>query len=170
MIQRRGFSLIEMLLTMTVGSALMVLAMTLLQQAMTLSSQTRGQCESDRATHRLCEQFRRDAHIATTVTTQDNLETIFTVDSERITYQILDGAVTRTTSTGHQGQERSGHEQYELGESTSVTIERLEQPERVSLTVRRQPMLKHVGPRIDRQIAVTVGRLAVGTASEETQL
>ena len=163
MIQRRGFSLIEMLLTMTVGSALMALAMTLLQQAMTLSSQTRRQCDSDRATHRLCEQFRRDAHTASAVTTNTSDETVFTVDSDSVIYRVLDGTVTRTKST-HQEKER-----YDLGAAASVTIEMLDQPERISLTVRRQPTLKHVGPRIDRQIAVTVGRLAVTTASEETQ-
>ena len=147
MIQRRGFSLIEMLLTMTVGSALMVLAMTLLQQAMTLSSQTRRQCDSDRATHRLCEQFRRDAHTASAVTTNTSEETVFAIDSDSVIYRVLDGTVTRTRSIQQE------NERYDLGPSASVEIKTLDQPERIRLTVRRQPSLKHVGPRIDRQIA-----------------
>ncbi len=160
MIQRRGFSLIEMLLTMTVGSALMVLAMTLLQQAMSLSSQTQKQCDSDRTTHQLCEQFRRDAHSASTVITNDHAETIFIVDFESVLYRVLDGTVIRTRPTQQE------YERYKLGESASVTIEPLDPPTRISLTVRRQPSLKHVGPRTDRQVTVSVGRFTRTTPDE----
>jgi prepilin-type N-terminal cleavage/methylation domain-containing protein len=162
--RRQGFTLIEMLLTMSVGSLLMVLAMTLLQQAMTLSSQTRSQCDADRVIHRLCEQFRRDAHSASAVSTDDQLVVTLVGDSKNIVYRFLNSTVTRSTSG-----ESIENEQYDLGKSANVTIEMLEQPEQIRLTVLREPKLKHIGPRIERQIALTVGRFAVKPSREETQ-
>lgn len=172
---RRGFSLIEMILTMSVGSALMVLAMSLLQQAMTLSTQARDQREADSTMNRLCDQFRRDLHEAKFVNVDQGRNVSMQVDNQVITYNFHNHRVSRKLLdevrliNGKEAGEPSQREIYDVGASSEFSIEKLDSPQRVVLTIRRSSPLKHLEPRIDRQISAVVGRLDVDFLRSEVQ-
>ncbi len=62
---RRGFSLIEMLAALTVGSVLMGIAVSILAMLMRIERGGREQLHQDMVTARLARQFRDDVHAAT---------------------------------------------------------------------------------------------------------
>ncbi len=171
----RGFSLLEMILTMSVGSVLMVLAMTVLQQAMTLSTQAREQREADAALNRLCDQFRRDVHDADTVDLSQDDAVLLMIRDEVVDYDLSSPRARRSVlgrvrmSAGKEAREPKARESYDVGASTQFSIERLESPQRVMLTVRRLSPLRHLEPRIDRQISAVVGRSNSDLRSGEVQ-
>lgn len=62
--RRRGHSLIEMLVVIGTGGALMGIAVGLLAMLMRLDQDSRDQLRQRTAVHRLADQFRRDVHAA----------------------------------------------------------------------------------------------------------
>jgi prepilin-type N-terminal cleavage/methylation domain-containing protein len=68
MYQRKGFTLVELLTTMTMGSSIMLLAIGLVHQSMTMSKLAKVRWEHDQSLARLAQQFRSDVHAAAEVT------------------------------------------------------------------------------------------------------
>lgn len=60
---RAAHTLVELVVSMTVGSALMVLAVGLLHQSLSLASTARTRANQFRTLDRLAQDFRRDAHL-----------------------------------------------------------------------------------------------------------
>ncbi len=86
---RAAHTLVELVVSMTVGSALMVLAVGLLHQSLSLASTARTRANQFRTLDRLAQDFRRDAHLATSVVTPD---------AQRLELTTEDGGVIRYLS------------------------------------------------------------------------
>jgi len=83
---RGGFSLIEVLLAVTSGSVIMVLAVNLVQRGMVYQADTQTRVERSASFNRFVEQFRHDVHRATRVETTDDGMILFTEPGTSVTY------------------------------------------------------------------------------------
>jgi Tfp pilus assembly protein PilV len=83
---RVGFSLIEVLLAVTSGSVVMVLAVNLVQRGMVYQADTQTRVERSASFNRFVEQFRHDVHRATGVETTNDGLVLFTEPDASVTY------------------------------------------------------------------------------------
>ncbi len=165
--RRHGFTLIEMLLTMTVGSVLMVLGMSLLQQAMTLSSQASNHRDFDSAANRLCDQFRSDVRDATIASVGQDQTLSMELAEHEVQYNFGNHRVTRSRTIharavdAADSDQTASHETYDVGPSSELSVEILESPRRIVLVIRRSSSLKHLPSRVDRHVSAVVGRRGI---------
>jgi type II secretory pathway component PulJ len=68
---RLGVSLVELIVTLTACSAVLTISVALLHRAMHAQSRARSYFDGERSAWRLTQQFRRDAHDALAVETED---------------------------------------------------------------------------------------------------
>jgi len=102
--RRRGFTLIEMLVAITVGTTLAGIAVFLLYALMKSHNTGREHLEYCRTVNRLAEQFRDDVH-SMRKTSPDATGTSFdllpnTDDDTQVRYQCLDGRIDRSELQG----------------------------------------------------------------------
>ncbi len=161
--RRHAFTLIETLVTMTVGGTLMTLALALLQQSMVLSSTAKRAADKDSAANRLVNQFRFDVGVAEEVTIPSPDTVRLGIEGGEVEYVVADGHITseRTSKS-----DKTKREEFSLGPLCEVKFELHEQPDRATLTLSRRSKLKHVAPRVWRQASATVGRLRVDFPQE----
>ncbi|MGD0516285.1 MAG: prepilin-type N-terminal cleavage/methylation domain-containing protein [Thermoguttaceae bacterium] len=100
----RGFTLIEMLVAVTVGATLAGIAVLLLYALMKSHNSGREHLEYCQTLNRLAEQFRGDVH-SMQKTSPDATETLFdllpnTADDTRVRYQCLEGRIDRSELQG----------------------------------------------------------------------
>ncbi len=105
--RRRAFTLVETLMTMTMGSSLMLLAIGLVHQSMSTSKLAKLRGEHDRSIARLAQQFRRDVHSASeiqscapekvTLSMNDGSTVTFKVEGTKVTWEkvSVDSVVAR---------------------------------------------------------------------------
>ena len=98
-----AFTLVEVLMTMTMGSTLMLLAIGLVHQSLSLSKLGKTRSEHDRSVNRVAQQFRADVHSASVViaASADSLQ-LAMPDSTIVSYLAVESAVERkqTALTG----------------------------------------------------------------------
>lgn len=121
--RRRGYMLIEMLVVMTVGSALAGIAVFMLYALMISHDTGREHLENCRTFSRLAEQFRGDVHLMQK-TSADGKDTEIDLlpeaaDDTKVRYQCLDGRVERREL---QGEKMVRQESYMLGPEMEATI------------------------------------------------
>lgn len=133
MIQRRGSTLIELVLSMMAGSGVMLLGISLVHQAMTLSEKSSNRADNYRTIDQLAQCFRRDLHNAMqwSIDAQGNLSMTCSDDSQ-INYQALMHVVTRERKKATNEIER---ERFVLAEDALAIFEPMNNPTRVSLVV-----------------------------------
>jgi hypothetical protein len=155
--KRSAFTLIELSVTMATGSTLMMLAIGLVHQSMTLSSIGRERCDHQRTINRLASQFRRDVHRALQCTVQSpgSIQLILP-DGDRISYEARANRLTRLQPLGVAGTRR---EVFEFHQRSSVTFESIDQPTRAVVTIVYRPQGTIEQPRLDLRVAAVVGRL-----------
>lgn len=85
-IRRVGFSLIESMLAVTLGSVVMVMAVGLVHRSMAYHADTQSRIEISHAFNRFTESFRRDVHGATQVQIANNNLTLVNELGESIRY------------------------------------------------------------------------------------
>jgi len=153
---RNGYTLIELSVTISVGSSLMMLAVGLLHQTMNLTSTARTRAAQHHTLDRLTQDFRQDVHVTTeaALTDPQHLE-LLRADGTAVRYQIeparirreerLEGAIVR-------------REDYVLGEGLVVTFETMDQPERAAFQLRAPSANAGAGPSPTRQVAAVLGR------------
>lgn len=115
---RNGFSLVELLIVMSVGTAMLMVAMSVLYLLKETQNNVRQRLASGRRVTRLADQFRDDVHDASRVErvpneTSSSTETIwrFTIQPDTVVrYEIGDDEVRRIRTTG----DRKIHEDYRL--------------------------------------------------------
>jgi len=152
----KAFSLIEMLMTMTMGSSLMLLAIGLVHQSLSLSKLGKARSEHDNSLNRLAQQFRSDAHSASAVlaASAESLQ-LSMPDSTTVTYRAEESSVRReqTALEGPQSHERFQFEplcniQFRVPADSSLAQFQLE-----------RNFKNHEFPvRIDLQVIAQVGR------------
>jgi prepilin-type N-terminal cleavage/methylation domain-containing protein len=153
----QGFTLIEMLLTLTVGSTLMMLAMGLVHQSLLYATLTRSRGDDDRISASLIRQFRDDAHEATAVELEGDasIGLIFESAERRINYTIHDTGIVRQC---HYAGKQVQREEFMLSEQGRLQLEVLDQPPRAILAVRRSTTLAGDSSREDRRVEAVIGR------------
>lgn len=151
----RAFTLVELSITMTAGSALMILAVGLLHQSMALAARARDRADHQRTLDRLGREFRGDVHRADncTVTANDNALLVMPDDST-VSYVAQSDRVIRRQ---RRGDKLAGQDVFPLGTAATATFESLESPKRVALTVSSVSSPSDV-IRVDRRISAVVGR------------
>ncbi len=156
--QRAAFTLVELLITMTTGSSIMLLAIGLVHQAMSINSASRAHGDQDRSSNRLATEFRRDVHAAEKCTIASDQQIALTMPGGgEVTYDADANRVTRSESLGRKPQRRAS---FELFQEAIVSFGISDSPRRGMLTIRR-PLPKQFGAdqtRVVRQVAAVVGR------------
>ena len=166
MSKREAFTLVELTVTMSAGSAMMILAIGLLHQSMSLATVARQRADHQRASDRLAGEFRRDVHRAVrcTVDAQDAIKLIMP-DDNVVTYKTEVNHVTRQQALDDG---RARREVYEFNDSSTAKFESLQQPSRAVLTVIHRSAGGRVKPRVDRKVAAVLGRLTRHEQAEAT--
>ena len=72
MTRRNGSTLVELVLSMSAGSAIMLLAISLVHQTMTLTEKSRHRSDNNRTLDQLAHHFRRDVHLAAEINVDAN--------------------------------------------------------------------------------------------------
>ena len=153
---RLAHTLIELSVTMSVGSALMILAVGLLHQTFALSSAAQSRADQHRTFERLARDFRQDVHAAASASSEqattvdlvrDDGSTIrYRAEPQRIHREERDeGEITR-------------REVYPFDRKLAIDFEILEQPDRVSVKIRVEPGA--IGPEVTppRTLTAALGR------------
>ncbi len=150
-IHRVGFSLIETMLAVTLGSVVMVLAVGLVHRGMAYHADTQNRVERSHSFNRFTESFRRDVHGATQVEIANNNLTLVNELGERIRY-FANGSHLNCERT-FDNSKRS--EQVELAPDQTVEFAWSESPQLCSLELRATA--SDTTSRALRRIVVAVG-------------
>ena len=133
MIQRRGSTLIELVLSMMAGSGIMLLGISLVHQALMLSEQSSNRANNYRTIDQLTQCFRRDVHNAKQWSIAGQATLLITCsDDSTITYHSQRHTVTRERRKGSSELEK---ERFVLAEDASAIFAPMNDPVRVSLVV-----------------------------------
>jgi hypothetical protein len=167
MSKREAFTLVELTVTMSAGSAMMILAIGMLHQSMSLATVARQRADHQRSLDRLAGEFRQDVHRAVrcTVDTKEDAIELIMPDDNVVTYKVEGNHVARRQPL-HDGLSR--REAFEFNDSSTATFESLQQPARAVLTVIHRPTGGLVRPRVDRKVAAVLGRLTQHEQAEAT--
>lgn len=109
---QRGVSLVELIVTLSACSAILTTSAVLIHRAMHAQSKAHAFFDGERGARRLAHQFRRDAHDAQAMETEDSsgepssegklLVRFAMRDGESVEYRQTDGRVARTHHSGEQ--------------------------------------------------------------------
>lgn len=133
MTQRRGTTLIELILCMMAGSGVMLLAISLVHQSLSLSEISRTRADNNRTLDQLAHCFRCDMHAASAweIEAQGSLVLTFP-DTSKVEYTSQNHTVFREHKRNDNALERDC---YALGEDASANFVPMQDPVRVSLVV-----------------------------------
>ncbi len=172
MIQRRGSTLIELVLSMMAGSGVMLLGISLVHQAMMLSEKSSNRADNYRTIDQLALYFRRDLHDAMqwSIDAQGTLSMTCSDDST-VTYHSQQNAVTRERKKGPDEIER---ERFVLAEDALAVFESMNNPVRVSLVVSKATETvgketDHSQTRVDLTVECVPGRWLVSEHNSGVQ-
>ena len=155
--RRSGFTMVEIMVTMTIGSALMVLGVGLVHQTLTLSTASRVRSDHLRSLNRLARQFRADIHRASSCTIESPDQMLLEMpDSRTVTFTADSNIIVRLQPTGD-GRTRRAH--YRLSPDAAIKFETVDDPDRARLTVTRSTRFT-THESIDRRTEAVIGHLA----------
>ena len=168
MTRRNGSTLVELVLSMSAGSAIMLLAISLVHQTMTLTEKSRHRSDNNRTLDQLAHHFRRDVHLAAEidVVANDTLS-IKSTDGSQVTYKTQNQIVVRERKYASQEKE---NERFVLADASSASFQSIPNPERASLIVSSDSGLYGVAPRVDLHVETLMGRWqALERSAEESE-
>ena len=166
--QRNGSTLIELVLSMSAGSAIMLLAISLVHQTMSLTEKSRHRSDNNRTLDQLAQHFRRDVHLAAEINVDANdTLSIKSTDGSQVTYQARNQTVVRERKYASLENE---NERFVLADASSANFQWMPNPERASLIVRTDSGLYGVAPRVDLHVETLMGRWqALERRAEESE-
>ncbi|MGI9427904.1 MAG: prepilin-type N-terminal cleavage/methylation domain-containing protein, partial [Bythopirellula sp.] len=166
----QAFTLVEMLVCISMGSVLMGLALTMVHRTMRIEFAARSNSQVERTAIRLSSQFRHDVHRAQTASRNSLQAGAVTVrlvlPGERsIVYQLEQNIALR------QQQRTAGQTQREsfvFPEDYHFQVEELTNPARLALILERDPQLIGVSPQRRLHVEAVVGQFLqlIGTEEE----
>ncbi len=166
---RRAFTLIEMLVSISVGSVLMGLALGMVHRTMRAESTARTNAQVERTAARLSRQFRHDIHQAQSISL-DGQQTdtpslrLMLSDQRPVTYQIERGRVLREQQ---QGDEQTHREVFSFPDDHSLLFAELAEPSRAVLTVEHDTKLVGISPQVRLHVEAVVGQFLRLSQTEE---
>lgn len=154
--RRNAFTLVEMLMTMTMGSSLMLLAIGLVHQSMSMSKLAKVRGEHDQSLARLAQQFRSDVHLASElVSFSPDLIHLKLADDSTVTYKREAATVTRDkTGPGTD----IARELFRFDERCMATFTSETYPECVVLQVERRVENSEVSSPVELRVVAVLGR------------
>ena len=155
--QRKGSTLVELVLSMSAGSAVMLLAIGLVHQTMTLTERSRHRADNHRTLDQLAQHFRRDVRMALEIDATSEEDLLITnPDGSSVSYTSLNHSVVRQRKHASTGNE---NERFILGDVSTASFQRISNPERISLTVSSETGHDGFPSRVDLQVESIVGRV-----------
>jgi prepilin-type N-terminal cleavage/methylation domain-containing protein len=137
---RRGVSLVELLVVMSLGSVLLTTSAVVLHRVMNVHGKTRNFLSASRNGLRLSDQFRSDVHRVTKVTTSDlDAPVVLRLqlgEANVVEYSHAGGEVRRTQL---EGEKTVSREEYSFPANSRVLIREESSPRLLSLSVISQP-------------------------------
>ena len=166
--QRNGSTLIELVLSLSAGSAVMLLAISLVHQTMMLTERSRHRSDSSRTLDQLAQNFRRDVHLALELKVDgEGMLSLRGADGSQITYIVQNHSVVRQRKRAAEDKQQ---ESYRLAEDASATFQGIQDPDRATLTVQAEAGLQETMPRVDLHVEAMLGRWQalehIGTVSK----
>ena len=163
--RRRATTLAELVICMSIGSSIMLLAIKVTHQTMTASSQTRQRGDVDRVAGRLAQQLRSDVHRAVDVSVEpDNLRIVY-ADETVATYEAVRGRITR----GHRlADQQNEQEVYLLADDDEPEFRLVDEPKRIELIVRRRHDSGDAAPNTRLHVVAVVGKLVTAEKAKGT--
>ncbi len=165
---RRGFTLVEMIVTISTASVLLTLATGVVHRMMRFESMSRQRASVHRTAVRLSHDFRHDVHQAEGFEVSDSPDQPPTIrlmlpDGGDATYQVAGQRVLREQQLDD---ERVAREIYDFPADYQVMFSQ-STPRLAGLTVVHNLPLVGVDPRAVLHVEAEVGRLLRLTAGEE---
>ncbi len=153
--KRRAFTLVELLTTMTMGSSVMLLAIGLVHQSMSMSKLAKVRWEHDQSLARLAERFRSDVHSASALISASTKSLSLKLDESTVVYKYDAAQVTWEKTSPHSAVAR---ETFRFDERCAANFASQAHPNRVVLQVERQVESTEVPSRVDLRVVAVVGR------------
>ena len=157
MTRREGFSMIEMVVALSTGSALMVIAIGLVHRTMTIHSAVELDANLQKAAARLSRDLRRDLHRSTSFALTDETLTLeFDSKSfgEAPVYYFAKGKVRREQSRD----ENRRREYYDFGPQSEIHVDGRTDPQRIEFLIRERTPITHAPGRLLLRVEAVVGR------------
>ncbi len=163
--KRNAFSLIELMVVMTVGFALLFIGVELVNQAMRLQKSSDADLAQMRSINRLAVQLRSDAHRATDVkdATNESFTLSSTNPSHTVKYQFSGTAMKRMEL---QNETQVAQETFRFAPGTRIELAVKQDPLQVHITLYRPTLPPVSRALIDREIAAVVGTLPTPVAEK----
>lgn len=156
MMHRKGSTLVELVLSMSAGSAVMLLAISLVHQTICLTEKSRHRADNHRTIDQLAENFRLDVHMSSEMeVTSDETMLVKNRDGSVVTYLSQNHSVVRQRRHASLGDE---NERFVLSVGSTASFQRISNPERISLTISSETGLNGIPPRVDLHVESIVGR------------
>jgi len=167
--ETQGFTLVELLLSMTVGSVLMALALGMVHRAMRVESTAHTHAGVERTATRLSRQFRHDIHQAESVFIGDQPAgasslRLMVPDKNPITYQVEKSRVRREQPLGD---EQIHREFFSFPEGFAVRFTELDEPLRVVLMLDFDAKLVGIPRQVRLHTEAVVGLFLRSSPTEE---
>ncbi len=169
---QRAFTLVEMMVSISVGSVLMGLALGMVHRTMRAESTARTHAQVERTTALLSRQFRSDIHRAKTVLLDDQQSDspslrLMIPNQRPITYRIENNSLHRQQQ---QGDEQTHIELFPFPDDHILKFVEMTRPPRIVLTLEHDTKLVGVAPRIRLHVEAVVGQfLRLGQSKEVSQ-
>lgn len=149
--RRKAFSLIEMLMTISIGSTLMLTSVALLHKSLQLQKRSQGRMERAHTLNHFVEAFRRDVHAASSAEcTSESSLTLSLSSGDSIAYSSQGNRLTRT----HVDELGRQVEQVEIAEHESASFQLQSDGQIVAFEIQGSP--EPNATRVMRQIAVSL--------------
>lgn len=154
---RRGFTLVEILIALSASSVLMVLAIGLVHRSMSANSLARKRADHQRTLLRLTDRFRDDVHRGEEADLFDTTRLQLHLTGGRSVDYVLDGSDCRREEVLDGGGKLV--ETFKLLSGSQISFDEVENPDRIVMRATRAATGKGGQPLVDAHTEAVVGRM-----------
>ncbi len=156
MMRRNGSTLVELTLSISAGSAVMLLAISLVHQTILVTEKSKHRTDHNRTLDQLAQCFRRDVHLAGEISpTEGSTMKLKCVDGSEIVYSVNDWVVVRERKNGPDGNE---FERFTLDRFSTVDFHMDQSQQLASLSVHSETGTKETPSKPELVVESLVGR------------
>ena len=165
--RKSGFTLAELIIVISAGSSIMLVAIGVVHRVMTIHSTATRHANMQNTAERLARQLRWDLHRAESAElTGDTLDlTIPTLSGEQPTTYVVDGALVKRTRT--LDEERLHRDIYSFESSATIELSEASNPPRIIVAVNHSGV-DGAPQRVLMRVEASVGRLLPNSQPRET--